>query len=463
MKILKKLLPLLLFTIIAVLTICFRYVPSGKNWDGYKIIYVQKDTPSQTVEQTLLDNGISEYVCLEGQRIPIMLSRNSPEESMLRLSINQSQNSYLYERQNYFFDSKQEYSVFYIPQQYDKYISAALSQLKDKGIKAGADTALPYLWLLPAIIIVVAILLLVFSKNKLLFAFESLMPCIYVFCNAFYASAIAVIILLLCLFAVSNLHGRKGAVTKLLKNYVLCIALVISVIAAFSSAFLPGLFYLLCLGGAACGFFIAVNLKTFSLRKTDFAPVFIRSASRISPFGPKVNFIMPMLLVSCIIVIAYFSISSFSMAGVKSDSKLLLPGNTNESQADSRLPDFESFYRWNWNVLTNPYKSLNENSEYDDEHIVYPRYTVTDGIIQRTNDIMYYNDAFKKSIYDGIDNLDFYSIESVIKEQGKDFIAGYTRTDSYNISIFTIIMMITGFCVLLFIYFSAMIGKGGKK
>ena len=76
---------------------------------------------------------------------------------------------------------------------------------------------------------------------------------------------------------------------------------------------------------------------------------------------------------------------------------------------------------------------------------------------------MYYNQSFKNEVYDSIDDLDFYSIERVIKDQGKDFLAGYTKAASYNVSIFSIIMMFICFCMLLFIYFSAMIGKGGKR
>ena len=463
MKILKKLLPLLLFFVIAVLTINFRYIPKGKIWDGYKILYVQKDSSVKEIEQVLAESGIPEYVSLAGQRIPIMLNKNSPEETMLKLNINKAENSYLYERQNFFYDSQKQYSIYYIPEQYDRHISQALSLLKDRGIKAGADTTLPYLWLLPVITLIIFTVLLIFSKNKLFFTFSGIMPCVYCFCNAFYSCAIAVFILLLCTFVISNIYGRKGAVKKLLNNYILIAALVISVVLAFSAGFTPGLFYLLSVAACCMAYFIAAEYKRFSLRKTDFAPVLIRPARRISIYAGKTNIIMPCLLAACVIVIAYFSLSSLSLTGVKSDSKVLLPGATAAADADSRLPDFEKFYRWNWNVLTSPYKSLNENSEYDENHIVYPRYEVTDGKIERKNMMMYYDDTFRKRIYDGIDSLDFYSIESVIKGQGKDFFAGYTRPGSYNISIFSIIMMITGFCVLLFIYFSAMIGKGGKK
>ena len=463
MNILKKIIPILGFIIIAVLTVYFRYIPKGKIWDSYKIIYVNKDAPAQEVEKLLSDAGIKESVSLANQRIPVMLTKNSPEETMLLLTLNSEENSYLYERQNYFYDSKGEYQLFYIPELYDKYIAGALDALKQKGYKAGADSSLPYLWFLPVIVLAIAILLLAFSKNKSFYYLMALMPCIFITCNAFYASAIAVIILLLCIFVISNLYGRKGALKKILKNFILCSALFISIIAAFSSAFIPGIFYLLSIAGAFCGFLISKNLKGFTLRKTEFSPVFIRSAAKVSPYAGRAKIVLPLLLVSSIAVIACFGFSSLNNTGVKSDSKVLIPGKASQQTADSRLPDIEKFFRWNWNVFTSPYKSLNNNSEYDENHVVYPRYSVNEGLIQRTNQVMYYDDSFRTRIYEGIDLLDFYSIESVIKSQGKDFIAGYTQMGSYNISFFSIIMMIVCFFMLLFIYFSAMIGKGGKR
>ncbi len=463
MNILKKIIPILGFIIIAFLTIYFRYIPKGKIWDGYKIIYVQKNAPAAEVENILSQAGIKETVSLANQRIPVMLTKNSPEEVMLLLTLNSEENSYLYQRQNYFYDSKGEYQLFYVPELYDKYIAGALDSLKQKCYKAGADSSLPYLWFLPVIVIAITILLLAFSKNKSYFFLMALLPCLYICCNAFYSCAIAVIILLLCNFVISNLYGRKGAFKKIFKNIILCSVLFISVIAAFSSAIIPGIFYILSIAGSFCGFCIAKNIKGFMLRKTDFSPVFIRSAARISPYAGKGKIVLPLLLVGCVAVFACFGFSSLNNTGIKSDSKVLIPGRTTEQHADSRLPDIESFFRWNWNVMTKPYRSLNNNSESDENHVVYPRYSVNDGLIQRTNQVMYYDDSFRTRIYEGIDILDFYSIESVIKSQGKDFIAGYTHMGSYNISFFSIIMMIVCFFMLLFIYFSAMIGKGGKR
>ena len=460
---LKKIIPIPALVLITVLTISFRYIPKGSNWNGYNIIYIQKDVAPQKVKEIFTSAGILEYVSLDNQRIPIMLTKNSPEETMLRLNINEEENRYLYLRQNYFFDSKGEYQLFYIPQLYENHIAQALSILKQNNLSAGADTALPYLWLLPVIVIVLAIILAIFAKNKLMFIVSSIIPCIYICCNAFYSSAIAVIILLLCIFVFSNMWKRKGALEKIIRNYFLIAGLAVSVIAAFSTALLPGLFYLLTLAGTICAGAFAVQLKAFSLRKTDYSPVLIRSAAKIPVYGNKSKIIMPIILASSVIVIAYFSLNSLHLTGIKSDSKVLLPGKISQQETDSQLPDFEAFSRWNWNVLTSPYKSLNTQTSGEENSVMYPRYTVEDGVIVRSNQTMYYDNSFKSRIYDGIDQLDFVSIESVLKLQGKDFTAGYTTSDSYNISIFSIIMMITGFFVLLFIYFSAMIGKGGRK
>ena len=104
---------------------------------------------------------------------------------------------------------------------------------------------------------------------------------------------------------------------------------------------------------------------------------------------------------------------------------------------------------------------MEKNGETDT--VSYPRFEVKDGIIVPYMQTLKYDESFKNSVYDSIDNLDFYSIESVIKRQGEDFKAGYTNSASYNVSFFSIIMMIICFTMLLFIYFSAMIGKGGRK
>ena len=462
MNIVKKVLPWVGILITAILTITFRTIPKGKTWKNYNIVYVKTNTITQNIDQILYDSGVSEFVSLKNQRIPIMLSHNSIEETMLKLNISSPENKYLYDRQNYFHDSNGEYTLYYIPDHYGKKIDSAVQQLNKAGMKAGIDSTLSYLWLIPAVVITLAIILTFCSRHKAVFFISAILPCIYSLCNAFYANAIAVVIVLLLLFIISNIYNRKGAVNKILKNNLLVvIAAGISFLSAFSVSLLSGIIYIVMLAGTLCAFLAGTGFVVSRNNKYEFKPVLIVSAKRVSVYGKKSGLILPVVLASVIVIIAYFLLGSFNIAGTTNKDKILLPGKTEVS--DAKLPLLEDYFRWNWNVITAPYKSINGNSEYDDNHVVYPRFEAEDGILTQKNYTLYYNQSFKNEIYDKIDNLDFYSIETVLKDQGNDFYAGYIKSASYNTSIFSIIMMILCFCMLLFIYFSAIIGKGGKK
>ena len=83
--------------------------------------------------------------------------------------------------------------------------------------------------------------------------------------------------------------------------------------------------------------------------------------------------------------------------------------------------------------------------------------------LKQINEVMYFNQSFVDDVYKNIDLLDFESIEKVIKNQGENFIPGYNTNSSYPVSLFSAIMMFICFFILLFIYFSAMIRKGGRK
>ena len=467
MNIIKKVFPVLGILIAAILTICFRSIPKGKSWNDYRVLYVKTTTMPQNFEELLMDCGITEYVSLKNQRVPIMLSRNSVEEAMLKISISSDENKYLYDRQNYFYDEKGDYSLFYIPDLYDKNLDSLIKVLTKAGTQAGIDCTLSYLWLIPLIILLITIVLTIFSRNKLFFITTAILPCIYIFCNAFYACAISVIILELLLFIISNLYNRKGAVKRIITGNIIAVfALVVALVSAFSVSLRSGLFFILLLAGTVCAVITASFVNKTAKQKYEYQPVFIRSAKAVSPYGGKSNIVLPVLLVSLVIILAYFILGSFNITGSKNKDNLMLPGNTEKTAAivsQKKLPLLEDFFRWNWNIITKPYKSLNGNSEYDENHVVYPRFVEEDGIIKEQLYTMYYNESFKKSVTENIENLDFYSIEKVIKAQGEDFFAGYTKTISYNVSIFSIIMMICGFCMLLFIYFSAIIGKGGKR
>ena len=181
MNIIKKVLPVLGIIITAILTVTFRTIPKGKTWQNYNIIYVKTNTIPQNFDDIMLQSGITEFVSLKNQHVHIMLARNSIEETMLRLNINSSENKYLYDRQNYFYDSKGEYSLFYIPDYFGTKIDSAVSALTKAGALAGIDSNLSYLWLLPVVVLSLTVILTVFSRNRRFFLITAALPCLYTF------------------------------------------------------------------------------------------------------------------------------------------------------------------------------------------------------------------------------------------------------------------------------------------
>ena len=87
MNIIKKVLPVLGIIITAILTVTFRTIPKGKTWQNYNILYVKTNTIPQNFDDIMLQSGITEYVSLKDQHVPIMLARNSIEEALLKINI----------------------------------------------------------------------------------------------------------------------------------------------------------------------------------------------------------------------------------------------------------------------------------------------------------------------------------------------------------------------------------------
>ena len=136
MKVFKKIVPVLLFLVIALLTVCFRSIPKGKTWKNFKVLYVSNTVPQTTVEKALSNAGIAEYVDLKNQNAPIMLAKDSIEAAMLKINLYEKENKYLFDRQNYFYDSNGEYLLYYIPDSYENSLNKVIADLKKQGITA---------------------------------------------------------------------------------------------------------------------------------------------------------------------------------------------------------------------------------------------------------------------------------------------------------------------------------------
>ena len=91
-----------------VLVVCIR-LPVSSLWNGYNILYAPVELDEQLVLQTLEEAGIHNVISLSKQQQPVF-SSFAPVQSIVS-----SQQSYLNQRKNYFFDRSRQVQLFYIP------------------------------------------------------------------------------------------------------------------------------------------------------------------------------------------------------------------------------------------------------------------------------------------------------------------------------------------------------------
>ena len=440
--------------------ISLRTIPSGKLWKTYTVLCVPVSADDSFVTQAISDAGIKNAVTLSGQYLPISLAENSIEISMLRLNYNSPDYAYLNMRNAMFFDKSNSYRLYYIPEKYNSEASLVMKKLESRGIECIKDSSANYPWLLPFIGLLLTLMLFLFVKNKIPFISGSIIPLIYLYGNPYYPVATASCLILLCLFFTANVWRRRDALSSLLSRHSIPAMLGIALLCAFSSSIVTGFLFLAAAAGLSASLIICWYLEDFFRKKKSFIPVYIRSARRVSLFAGKPFTTMSIVTgAAALFVILIFITSSNSIRNTS--SKILFPAQTDIS--DSALPQFEDYYKWNWNVRTYPYKSL--NSQNNNDNVTFSTYVENPetGIISEELTTLNYDNSFRKEVYNNIDNLQFDSIEKVMKSEGEDFCGGYTAASSYQINIFGIIMCFICFFVLLFIYFSIMIRKGINK
>ena len=451
----------LIFLLSLILILVLKTVPSGKLWKEYSVICVPVNTPDSTVISAIEKAGIKNQVSLSGQYLPISLSENSIEISMLRLNYTSSQYAYLNKRNAMFFDKSQSYRLYYIPGIYTSETNALVKLLENQGIECIKDSSASYPWILPFVALLLTLMLFLFVKNKLPFLCGSIIPLIFLYSNPFYPVATATCLTLLCLFFTANVWRRRGAVSSLLSRHSGPAMLAIAFICAFSSSIASGFIFILALIGTVAALAACFFAEDFIRNKKPFVPVYIRSAKRVSLFAGKAFISMSIVTGAVALFIILIFITSSGSINTSS-AKILYPGKAGNAEAS--LPQFEDYYEWNWNVRTTPYKSLNENA--DENEVVNFSYFVEDektGIISEQTTTMKYDDSFRHEVYDNIDKLPFNSVEKVMKSEGENFCGGYTATSSYQIGLFGIIMCFICLFILLFMYLSIIIRKGINK
>ena len=257
---------------------------------------------------------------------------------------------------------------------------------------------------------------------------------------------------------ITNLWQRTGAVKKILHSIDFYLFSIMALILPFANSWLSGVFALMTVLVNA-GFLYCIKMKQDGIVKNQtYTFLMIRNARQISIYAGKLKQVSIISTLAVICVFGYFVLNSTASFNGQF-AKVLLPGESNI--VSKNLSNLDDYAKWTWNIKTLPYKSINKNE--NENKVSYPEYKIQDGQIKKIDIVQNYNQEYKNEIIEAIDNLDFYSIEQVLKSQGTEKKFGYTASSSYSVNIFTIIMMIISVCVLLFIDFSAIIKKGGKK
>lgn len=432
----------------------FKTVPTLKIWKEYSVLYTPASSNDSEVLSVIHTCGIEDEISLSGQYLPVTLPENSVEISMFKLNRETPEYNYYVRRNAYFFDKSNNYRLYYIPAVYKSNIYDCINILNSKGIPAGIDATSSFPWAIPIITVIFIALLSIFSKNKLLYITSSLISVPYLISNPFYTSALSCTLIILSIFFLTNIWKRKGFLLYLVNRLSIPAMFFIALLCSFSTSVKAGIFFIITLISMGSYILTYSILEDVLRSRRSFNPVFILSAKSKSIYAKKINFVMPAAIISSILFIGVFFLTS-SQTVNSHLSKLLLP-SANGVEEES-LPQLEDYYSWIWNIKTFPYKSLNNNTA--DYIVEFPRYTDDNGFITESRNIMVYNQNFKDNVYSEIDTLPFNSIEKVIKSEGKDVVTGYASTSSYSANLFSVIMMIICFFVLLFIYFYTIIKK----
>lgn len=450
---------IILFSLVTVFTLYkYKTVPSGKLWNSYTVVYIPVSVDDSVVLDGFLENGIEEYICLSKQRVPVMFKLNSVEKAMYSVALSPSDQEYLRRRENFFFDSAKQYRLYYVPNQYKENTNSFIKEINKHGIEGGIDSTFAYPFILPLITLLFCALLVYLSKSKILIALASLFSILFVMCNPFYVCAIAACLLTVLIFIITNIWKREGAFKKLFHSLDFFFFGLLSLFLPFTNSVYSGIFFLMiCL--SIFGILYITHLKEKEiLQKQTYTFVLIRTARQTSLYAGKTK---PVLLVITAAVICIFA--SFVLNSTQSFSghfaRVLLPGESTITSKE--LVNLDDYYGWTWKIKSLPYQSL--NTKNNTSSVVYPEYKKENGRIVKTEQTMSYNQAFKDSVYDDIENLDFYSIEQVLKSQGKESTYGFTASSSYNVTIISIILMIITLIMLIFLDISVIIKKGGKK
>lgn len=450
----KYVLPALLICIIAVICVFLRTVPVSSLWKGYSALYVPSDTNPETVFSELYESGCENVISFYNQKTPYF-------NQFLPVTKTDS-SSYLLRRESYFFDKDRTVMIYYIPDEYNKNASKAVSALiKKHNIDAGLDCKSGFPLVTPVVTILVFLCFLFFSKNKIVFASASVFMIFFSFILPFYTNAASVCLILYDIFLCQKIWKRKGSLYQAVSNILVLVIAFLSLCASFFASFVSGLLFILCATGSVLVLFIINNIENYRDSKLRFCPVLIIPADKIkivNEFSRSKAFYSSIGILT-LLILYFTSVNLFSLSN-SNDLSFPMPTRYNTQNG---IPNLDDYVLWTWNAVTMPYKSLNSSESVEPEKgetVNIPRYKISDdGITTFSEEVFCFNDDFKAEVIRNIDSLDYPALELMMKKQQEGFSVDYSYGSGEKFRIENVVVMLILFGLPFGILIYNMIGR----
>lgn len=380
------------------------------SFDGFAVVFVDKRTNSFDVERLLKEAGCSNVIDENTLSLPLTESmvRSFPvgeeDAAPLVMSIAAMNIKYLESRNDYFTDSNNEYSLYYVPAAHSKRISRLVKKAFRGGV-AGKKYEAHY-----ALSVFIMALLLCFIAKSISFA---IFPILLVVVEGTLTSSICAILMLLALFASRNLWKRPHSVKALFARG----RAPILAAAAMSAAAIGGITIM----AAACllGSLFAIRLCRLVERAKEakhfFNPVPILLASHKKERHAGLS--LAMGAVMCILL---------SVMGEQTLFVLPNEGAKNIKMKEV-LPGIEDYSLWCWQCLTYPYTKVSKTAQ---DTLLFPAYKEEDGVIVEDIKEAKRDESFFSWCINEIDTLPEGEVEHLMKARRANGPLLFEQTES---------------------------------
>ncbi|MBR0032646.1 MAG: hypothetical protein IJP61_10230 [Treponema sp.] len=410
---LKIIVPVFICFISLFLFNMFRTIPESHHWKDYLLVYVSSEELTEdSVVSVLKKNGAKNIISKSTLTIP-KISEFAPIQA-------QPHDSYLFARENFFYDENKSMMVFYVPSIFSSAAQKSVREISAfKDTIAGTDGTPSFPWFYPAVTLAFSLLCVFFTDKPLYFVALAFIHIFFAFTRPLASVAASCCMSLTGFIFILKICDRKEFLGTLKKSMMIFVFIFLPFVLLVAVSPLSSLFYLLCVTAAMSIIFLFRTISEIKFTKNMFNLVFIRNARMIPIFEKKSMKLMLALFSSVLLILAH-SLFSSSLSYTKKDSRPALPSPV-KFGGNGVLPTFKDFTDWYWNTVVFPYRHLDMDFDVPEEgETVYIiDYSDENGKIKETKSPVYtFNEDFRNSVENYILNQKEDSFEKILLSQG---------------------------------------------